>query len=320
MKLNFDFKKKLSKITTKILTMTNSNQNHPVVQWQQELEQRKKKILTPLILFLVSFVAVGFSLHHPFRAVLFFLVGMGALIGLIITALKNQHSHVASIRNALFKETNINLTYFDKSIIEFGKKINNAYFFGKKSTRNYHSVFMGNIDGFPVVIGDVDVTLQTQVLNRIFKGPIGYVQTSQKLPLVIVLPEKAINSPDGIVKYLDYVSTQKSDFRRLHFNDTPEFEKHFLVWTTDENKAKELLSPDLRNYLFLKAKVYPFYLTVNEEYIYFAVNLSRYCFTINLTRKFTQKTFETMKDDLSFYYYTFRDIKNYILSNLQKTL
>ena len=161
---------------------------------------------------------------------------------------------------------------------------------------------------FPFVVSDLDVSLQTQVLNRIFKGPIGYVQIKNKLPLIIILPEKARNSPDGIVKLLDNAAYQRDNFQRIHFDDIPDFEEKYMIWTTDEKAAKKLISPNLRNYLVRKTTVYPIYLTVLDEFIYFAVNFSRYCFTINMTIKFTQNTFDTMKADLIFYYNTFRDI------------
>ena len=227
----------------------------------------------------------------------------------------NQRNLTTIIQDALFNETDINLTY-NNHIVEFVKEINNAYFFSQNYLKKYHNNFKGNLDGFRFALGDIDISIQNQGIKRIFRGSVGYIKINFKLPLVIIVPKNEQNTLDEIVKKFDNTNSQNPNLKKLCFEDNPKFEKYFIAWTNDENKAKKLISAQLRNFLTQKTSIYPIYLTINDEHIYFAVNFSRYCFTINMAKKFTEETFDTMKNDLTFYYYTLRAVKNYILSKL----
>ena len=292
---------------------------------QQLLAERKKKTMLPMILTLASIVIfiIGLAVSSGALAGIFFLLMIVAGIWWILVAMKYKKMMKGAILDELFKLMNLNLKYNAKSKrIEFNKKLLSTNFFGMRAGQRYaEDIIAGEFEGMPFVMGDVHVK-QKRGENRyvtIFRGPIGYIQIDQKLPQVTLLPDTAEKYLGGVGKLLNKVSIRQVNQKNIYFNEDPDFEKRFIVWTKDENYARSLLTPEFRSFLTNKAGINPIYLTIKDNFIILGVDLRRDSFVIKMKKPITQNTIDTMQNDFTIFSDLLKEIKSYILGDHSTT-
>lgn len=169
--------------------------------------------------------------------------------------------------------------------------------------------FSGLINGFRFTIVEAKAEQKRNKSSvTVFRGPFYYITTNQQFPYTCIIPDTL---ESGLGKF--GAALQKADLSRLNqknirFDEDPNFEKLFAVWSKDENFTRQIISPQLRTYLMSIGGNMRFYLGLRENFIFMAIDNRQDLFEIKLKEPINQDIVNRFYDDFMRYYSILEDI------------
>ncbi len=201
---------------------------------------------------------------------------------------------------------------------EFIPQFRNSGFVKLTSGTTVDDVFKGQINGLNFYLGEVKVVRKQGENSSItvYQGPFAYVETAQKYGYTSIVPDTMEKALGGVGRLLQKADISRLNQKLLKIEDDATFEKHFAVWSKDEQTTKSILNPEFRNYLVGLATMSKTYLGWRDNKIYFGMDNRRDLFELKLKNIITDSVVRQFYDDFAQYYNILENVISYVTTGV----
>ncbi len=269
---------------------------YPILQeLEKDRQALKKRIITIGIIYTLICALILFSLlpHLDFDFIIFGVFAYVALGGLIYKFLISDYrsEFKTKIIKPLILELDNSFRYIPKMYID-EELFKRSQLFSKPDRYYGNDLVKGNIDGVNLTFSD----LHAQKEHRDSKGKRSYSTIFQGLFLVsdfnkqfhghtVVLPDTAQSTfGDLIGSFLQSKNFMRSG--ELIKMDSPEFEKEFVVYGSDQVEARYILTHTLMEKIlhYKKHSGHPVYVSFKGKNIFMAIEYNKDLFEPSVFR------------------------------------
>lgn len=259
----------------------------------EKLENDRKSLRHRVIAIAVSYSAVcaviAYALGNFYEFVLFAYIALGAVIYKLLVH-DYTHEFKMSVIKPLIHAIDYTLLYSSKThVSEYF--FEHSQLFEKPDKLSGNDYVKGSIDGINIQFSDI----HAQKKNQNTKGRNRWRTIFQGLFIVadfnkhfggetVVLPDTAQNSfGDVIGHWMQSNNIARDELVKM---DNPEFEKEFVVYSTNQIEARYILSHSLMDRLlaFKKKSKHPVYVSFIGSQIYMAISYDKDLFEPSVFR------------------------------------
>ncbi|MBS4068235.1 MAG: DUF3137 domain-containing protein [Sulfurimonas sp.] len=250
----------------------------------QKLEKKRRDIKHRIIFSAIAstavFTALAYTLQSYYEFIIFIYI---ALMALLYKFMIKDYTH--EFKMSVIKPL---IHAIDKTMLYSSQTHVSDYFFehsklfeeaDKLSGNDY---VKGQIDGINIQFSDI----HAQNKNQDSKGKESWDTIFQGLFIVadfnkhfygetVVLPDSAQNSFGNVIGY--WLQSKNAARGELVKMDNPEFEKEFVVYSSDQIEARYILSHSMMEKLlsFKNKSAHPIYVSFTGTHIYIAINYGK---------------------------------------------
>jgi len=250
----------------------------------EKLENDRKvlsrKIIIVAIAYTAIFALIAYALANFLEFVLFAYIALGAIIYKFLVH-DYTHEFKMSVIKPLIHAIDYTLLYSSKThISEY--YFEHSELFEKPDRLSGNDYVKGSIDGINIQFSDIHAQKKNQNRNgrdtwsTIFQGLFIVADFNKHFSgETVVLPDTAQSSFGDVIGHWMQSNNMARD--ELVKMDDPEFEKEFVVYSTDQIEARYILSHSLMNRLlaFKRKSGHPLYISFIGSHIYMAISYDK---------------------------------------------
>lgn len=249
---------------------------------QQRKELKKKITQAALGLTFVLLLIVGFLLSYNMPVEIFVFVGFGyiSIGGFLYRYMTKEYTFdfKQKIIEPLIHAIDEQLSYSAQAYVPRHVFEHSDLFTSRIDRFRGNDYIQGKIDGIPIEFSDLHVEKKERTQKRqeywhtIFKGLFIASEFNKKFHgKTVVLPDRAQNTfGDMLGHWLQSNNLHRDALVKM---DSPEFEKEFVVYSTDQIEARYILSHSLMQRIlnFKHKSKHPLYVSFIANRIYLAI-------------------------------------------------
>lgn len=252
----------------------------PLKKLEDERKRLKQKIIFTAFILTAVFMVIAVSLKNYYEFIIFVYIALG---GIMYRFMVKDYTHEFKMK--VIKPL---IHAIDESLLYSSTTHVSDYFFersdlfDKPDRLSGNDYVKGSVDGVNIQFSD----LHAEKRHKNSKGGESWSTIFQGLFLVaefnkhfygttVVLPDTAQNSfGDVIGHWLQSNNVSRDELVKM---DDPEFEKEFVVYSSDQIEARYILSHALMQKLlaFKQRSNYPLYASFNGTHIYIAISYGK---------------------------------------------
>ena len=180
-----------------------------------------------------------------------------------------------------------NYTY-SKGDRNFIPQFRKAGFIKTRAQTSVDDVFLGQIDGKNFGLGEMTIKQKRTRNGRdsyvtVFQGPFAHIDADKDYGFTSIVPDTMEKALGGVGRLLQKADISRLNQKLLKIEEDQIFEKHFAVWSKDQETTKQILNPEFRNYLVGLATMSKTYVGWRDNKIYMGINNGRDLFTLKFS-------------------------------------
>jgi len=259
------------------------NELYPELEILEDQRKKiKKRLLTFSVLYSVGVVLIGWLLYKAFsfQIVIFFAVITLAGASWIYTYLTRDYTFAFKnkIIAALIHEIDKSLHYDPKAHLSTALFTNSKLFATRPDKITGNDYVKGTIDGIPIEFSDIHAEKRQKdakgndIWETLFLGLFIVSEFPKNFHgQTVVLPDSAQKILGNLIG--GWFQKNNSTYGELVKMDNVEFEKEFVVYSTDQIEARYILTPAMMQKLlnFKKKTKHPIYVSFIGGKIYLAI-------------------------------------------------
>lgn len=250
----------------------------------QKLEKERRNLKHRIIFFAITstavFTAIAYALKSYYEFIIFIYI---ALMALLYKFMIKDYTHEFKI--SVIKPL---VHAIDKTMLYSSQTHVSDYLFEHSKLFDEADKLIGNdyvkgmIDGINIQFSDIHAQNKDQdskgkeSWNTVFQGLFIVADFNKHFyGETIVLPDSAQNSfGDVIGHFLQSKNAARDELVKM---DNPEFEKEFVVYSSDQIEARYILSHSMMEKLlsFKNKSAHPIYISFIETHIYMAISYGK---------------------------------------------
>jgi len=281
----------------------------------EQLAKRKKGLMMSgavgggLAVVGLILLAVG-SMGAAVALIIVGLLVFGIWFAVVSSKVKNELKE--QVMNDMLKKIDGTFVYMRRDS-NFHKKFRLSGFVKSFSSVSVEDVFKGQIAGQNFTMGELVVTRKQGEKSSVtvFKGPFGFIETSNQYQFTSVIPDRLEKTLGGLGRMMQKANLSRLNQKLIKIDEDPDFEKSYAVWTKDEQTIKQILTPQFRNYLKSLAVMAGVHVGFRDNLIFFGLYNSKDLFQIKLKDAITESTVKRFYNEFSEYYTIMENIVSF---------